>query len=382
MPIRKLDNNGDYSLVDETTGEFIDYEPKKFDSHSNCNGCRDNQYKNNISSSPQYYDSFEKLPIDIKEAFAKITWNYLYGDLDESAANEEYCMIKDRIFIINSLKERMHPNHFCNFDKEYRMDLWNTIVAELLRLQNNKYPLKKGGSTVIFKPNLLLDYCSTVLTEEAEIDFDSAMAMISSYPEQTNYILQIDDYSALNLDAYEIKRIMALGALGLKELLFFFNFVNDSGKTLEDKYLMFCYISYENGQITFEPTTFMKALALSATIIPGAYGTQRILAQLHHKYDRRLYWFLANKKSEAVWSDYDNTKIIKCSINELENYLHAYLNPINYEELKDCYLEPAKMSMKKIEEMSFRFDFRSSAELFKDEKKAIVTFKIKEYIEK
>ena len=323
-------------------------------------------------------DCFEVMPIELREDLAKTTWNYLNGDLDEISANKQYQLIKHKASLISYIQEKMDSDYFCNIEADKRKMLWGNVVGKLQILQDLESPLKKGGTKVFFKPNMLLACCSTILDDEAEIVFDTALGIISSFPDDNSYTLGISDFSDFNYEDCEIKRIMLLGTIDLKDRMFSFEFRDKNGVEYHDSLLMFSEIDYKHGEIAFRPSMFMKALAISATIIPGAYGTQSILAQLQNKYDRRLYWFLASKKNQAEWSDFYKSNIIKCTVRELGDYL--YINPElhNYRYLKDIFLESAKRNMERIEEMPFRFEFNPLAEGISAEE-AIVTCKIREY---
>lgn len=260
-------------------------------------------------------------------------------------------------------------NFYDNFEK-------NTQVAlnMLLSVQSNQNPSKKGGKEIAYRCDSIIFKNRQQYTNPENTIFDIIMGYISSYPENNKYKIYIKDISKLlgyasESYAYHIFK-NEFNNLKSKPLLIDVPAKSKNGEPLEiNWWSLFDYKSAEDcaemgepdeAHIILIPSPFFKALALSSSMLHGAFYSVKISSQIQGKYPKSLYYILEDRKRHTEYPG-AIPGVFSLSLIELQELLH-YPDSYRPADIKRRILDVTKEELRTIPECDIDFTY----EMIKD----------------
>ncbi|MBP5422463.1 MAG: replication initiation protein [Paludibacteraceae bacterium] len=236
-------------------------------------------------------------------------------------------------------------------------------LENLLALQDNLHPLKKGGKDIAYRTNILIMHCKMNFTSDENIVFDAILGTMSSNPENESYRIEPADFFKFSKHSKPeyLYSVFHKGANKLKEKRLVFEGLGPDGEDdLEIQW--FEALRYHNRKkadasayIEFVPTAFFKDLALCAGLVHGAFGSLEVTMQLSSKYSFALYWFFENMKNYKMYPN-ATEGMFRMSIEKLKS---QFFIPESYShnDIVKRVLEPAKSEINSVEECDFTFEY-------------------------
>lgn len=252
-----------------------------------------------------------------------------------------------------------------NFHEEFN-DNSEKVLLQLLAMQSNEQPLKKGGIGIAYRCDAIILANRQTFSIQENTLFDIISAYISSNPDDKAYMIYARDagqYLSYSDDSYVYKILKeATETLSNKPLLF--DITMDNGKKRRIKVPWYKILTYygkdirdddENAYISFTPTDFFKTLMISSTVTHGAHYSIKASTKIQSKYVRNLYYFLETRKNYRA---YPNAipGIFRVSLEELRT-LVGYPESYRPTDVRRYILNPAVKEINSIEELDFRFDY-------------------------
>lgn len=270
----------------------------------------------------------------------------------------------------------------------------NEFFTELLEyeqtLQSNLNPLKKGGTRVGYRPDVIIFANRSQLTDEENILFDMASALVSSKPDNEYYVLSPSDYiNEIPIPKnhfYEKIRKAAISdtekgtGINTKPLVFKTVIENpeEPGEYEErvTEIHMFEVLTYQsirqkggkkasskdqvkNSVVFFKPTKAMKALMISSTLTHGAHYNIMIPMGLSG-YTKKMYYLLESRKN---YRKYENAAkgIFEVTIDEFKELMGI---PESYgiSMIEKNIIKKAQTELAEVEKAPFIFTYEPIVE--------------------
>ena len=260
-------------------------------------------------------------------------------------------------------------------------------LEQLLALQSNEAPLKKGGEGIAYRCDSLIINNRVKFNAKEDTLFDIIIGHISSNPDGQVYIIKVK--SVQQYFDYEDKSYIykifkdATESLSNKPLTFEYE---QDGKIRCLKVPWFVTLTYlkkndladndDGTYIAFVPTDFFKLLVLSSTITNGAHYAINVAAKVKGGYSRQLYYFLQSRKN---YKEYPNAKPGEFTISLEELcYIVGYPKNSRTTDIKRRILDVGKGTINEVEGIDFNFDYTLIKTASPNAKKKIthVRFKI------
>ena len=262
--------------------------------------------------------------------------------------------------------ELLKPSSFDirNFHQNFT-DNTEEALMQLLSMQDNEHPLKKGGEEVAFRADILIMLNRQKFNAYENTLFDIICGYVSSKPQDGHYVIYPKDVMGLvnySDKSYVYKLLKeATESISSKPLLF--EIALDNGKkqiisipwheilTYSDK-----NTNDEASFISFTPSRFFKMLLISATVTHGAFYRIGVSSMIQSKYVRNLYYILQSRKTYKV---HPAAKMGEFRIS-LEDFQVLVGYPENYRptDVRRNILEAGKEEINSLENCDFAFDYQ------------------------
>lgn len=238
------------------------------------------------------------------------------------------------------------------------------LLYELMALQDNSAPLKKGGPEISYRCDAFILKNRQAYTAAENTVFDIITGYVSSFPSDKTYVIYMKDIQKIlgtNSEDKYLYRVIKDGVDGLKKKPLEFEYTDNRKKkrTLATPwYRLLTYdkeIDGEMAYISFTPMPLFKALTISATVTHGAYYSSKVSARIQTKLTRSLYYFLESRKN---YKAYPNARAgdFKISVEEFKNIL-GLAKSYKYGNIKERVLDRAQEDFTDIEGMDFDFTY-------------------------
>ena len=238
------------------------------------------------------------------------------------------------------------------------------LLYELMAMQDNSAPLKKGGPEISYRCDAFILKNRQAYTTAENTVFDVITGYVSSFPSDKTYVIYMKDIQNIlgtdTNDKYLYKTIKD-GVNGLKTKPLEFEFTDNKGKrrTLATPwYNLLTYDREMDGDmayVSFTPTSLFKALTISATVTHGAYFSSKVSARIHTKLTRSLYYFLESRKNYRAYPN-ATPGDFKISLEDFK-LMMGLAESYKYGNIKSRVLDRAKEDFSTIEGMDFMFEY-------------------------
>ncbi|MDO4975380.1 MAG: replication initiation protein, partial [Alphaproteobacteria bacterium] len=244
----------------------------------------------------------------------------------------------------------------------------NTELAlnQILAMQSNDNPLKKGGKGIGFRCDVLLLATRQSFDTNENTLFDLITGAVSSAPEDEAYTIHSKDfiqyYPSGNI--YYLNQVLnaATESLKKKSIDVEFTLPNGKRKVLALPWynmLMFTKKSEiddseDSAYVSFVPTPIFKLLLISSTVIHGSHYNIGVSC-LFKSYTRTLFYFLESRKN---YNSFDGSTRGKFEMT-VEELKYLFRLPENYRprDINDKILRPAKKKFDEAIEAGIDFTF-------------------------
>lgn len=251
-----------------------------------------------------------------------------------------------------------------NFHQNFQDNSENALM-QLLSVQDNDQPLKKGGEEIAFRCDILIMLNRQKYNAYENTLFDILCGYVSSRPQDSHYVIYPKDVKKLvnYTDSSYIYKLLkeATESIKNKPLIFQITLANGNKQNIAANwYDLLTYSDKETNDeasfISFTPTKFFKMLLISATVTHGAFYRIGVSSSIQSKYIRNLYYILESRKSYKV-SPVAKPGKFRISIEDLQVLIGF---PENYRstDIRRTILEAAREEINAIEECDFTFDYK------------------------
>ncbi len=251
-----------------------------------------------------------------------------------------------------------------NFYKDYT-DHTEEVLNQLLLMQSNLSPLKKGGDSIAFRAHILISKNRQQFTTAENTALDVIIALISSNPEDAGYVVETKEavklLSYTDQYGYEVLQ-KGIESLKKKPLLFPVTLSNGKVTNLEVQWQEACmYIngdSKDEGEyvgFTFTPTKFFRMLCIAASKIHGAFVPLSISSEIRRDAARNFLYVLFDYEN---YKEYPNAKPGKFYMSVEDIIFYAHLPETTpSSEIKRSVLKPIQNVLDKNPDAPFTFSY-------------------------
>ena len=266
-----------------------------------------------------------------------------------------------------SALELIKPGKFDirKFHAEFE-DNTEKVLLELLALQSNNNPLKKGGPGIAYRCDAIILANRQHFSIQENTLFDIISSNISSNPKNSSYTIYAKDvsqYLSYTDNSYVYKILKdATDTLSNKPLLF--EITLESGKKRVLKVPWYKILTYcgqdladddEGAYISFTPSDLFKMLMISSTVMHGAHYSLKASTKIQSKYVRNLYYFLETRKN---YKEYQGATIGRFSISlEDLRVLVGYPESYRATDVRRYILDAAVKEINSIDEIDFTLEY-------------------------
>lgn len=225
-------------------------------------------------------------------------------------------VVKSPLYLDNTdleALELLKPDKFDirNFHSDFK-DNTKRVLLQLLAMQSNTHPLKKGGEGIAYRCDALILQNRQHFTDIENTLLDVFLGTISSAPDDKAYFIYPKDVATileLPDETYAYKLLKkAVETLSNKPLKFMVTL--DSGKQRVLKVPWYEALSYikedeldegESVGIAFTPTDFFKMITISSTISHGAHYLTKVAYSIPGQYAKVLFHYIESKKHYCAY---------------------------------------------------------------------------------
>ena len=257
------------------------------------------------------------------------------------------------------------PNAFDirNFHQSFK-DNTEEALMQLLAMQDNEHPLKKGGEEVAFRCDILIMLNRQKFNAYENTLFDLLCGYVSSKPHDNHYVIYPKDVMRLvnySDPSYVYKLLKeATESIGSKPLLFDVTLENGKKQIISIPWHEILTYSDKNTNdeasfISFTPSRFFRMMLVSATVTHGAFYRIGVSSMIQSKYVRNLFYILQSRKTYKV---HPGAKMGEFRIS-LEDFQILIGYPENYRptDVRRNILESGKEEINSLENCDFTFDY-------------------------
>lgn len=266
-----------------------------------------------------------------------------------------------------SALELIKPGKFDirKFHAEFE-DNTEKVLLELLALQSNNNPLKKGGPGIAYRCDAIILANRQHFSIQENTLFDIISSNISSNPKNSSYTIYAKDvsqYLSYTDNSYVYKILKdATDTLSNKPLLFEITLEGGKKRVLKVpwyKILTYCGQDLadddEGAYISFTPSDLFKMLMISSTVMHGAHYSLKASTKIQSKYVRNLYYFLETRKN---YKEYQGATIGRFSISlEDLRVLVGYPESYRATDVRRYILDAAVKEINSIDEIDFTLEY-------------------------
>ena len=209
--------------------------------------------------------------------------------------------------------ELLKPGNFDirNFHSDFK-DNTKRVLLQLLSMQSNTSPLKKGGDGIAYRCDALILQNRQHFTDVENTLMDIFLGMMSSYPDEKAYHIHpkdVADILGLDDESYAYK-LMKRGADSISNKPLVFEITLENGKKRTLKVPWYDALTYvkedelindELVGIAFTPSDFFKMLTISSTISHGAHYSSRVAYNIQGQYAKVLFHYLESMKNHCAY---------------------------------------------------------------------------------
>jgi len=251
------------------------------------------------------------------------------------------------------------------FHEQYE-DNTEKVLFQLLSMQSNDNPLKKGGDSIAYRCSAIILQNRQNYTVPQNTLIDIITAHMSSRPDDKYYIIKVKD--VIGELPYEDKtyayKLMSKTCKELNRSPFIFEIELDNGKKKPLEFQWNEVLMYngedsldddEDAYISFTPTKFFRILTLSSTIMHGAHYSVGVAAQISSKHTRNLFYYLEAMKT---YREYPTARagLFTLSLDELQMIVR-YPKSYRPTDVRRFILEPAQDEINAVKGIDFTFNF-------------------------
>lgn len=270
-------------------------------------------------------------------------------DVDDVPKTELKALIKGNKFDIRKFHEKFEDNS-------------EELLYELMGMQDNAAPLKRGGPEVAFRCDVFILRNRQDYSVHENTVFDLITGYVSSFPDDKAYVITMKDIKKIldkDGDDKYIYRVIKEGVEGLKSKPLEFEYTDDKGRKRVLATPWYKLLTYDkesdndNAYISFTPMPLFKALTISATVTHGAYYSSRVSHQISTKLTRSLYYFLESRKNYRAYPG-ASPGDFKISLEDFKEML-GLSESYKYGNIKARILDRAKEDFDNIQGIDFSF---------------------------
>lgn len=250
-----------------------------------------------------------------------------------------------------------------NFHQNFT-DNTEGALMQLLSMQDNENPLKKGGEEIAFRADILIMLNRQKFNAYENTLFDIICGYVSSKPQDSHYVIYPKDVMGLvnySDKSYVYKLLKdATESISSKPLLFEITLDNGKKQIISIPWHEILTYSDKNTNdeasfISFTPSRFFKMLLISATVTHGAFYRIGVSSMIQSKYVRNLYYILQSRKTYKV---HPGAKMGEFRIS-LEDFQILVGYPENYRptDVRRNILEAGKEEINSLESCDFTFNY-------------------------
>lgn len=267
-----------------------------------------------------------------------------------------------------------------NFTSTFE-DKTKEVLSQLQKMQSNSNPLKKGGSSIAYRCDVIILKNRQRFTTKGNTIYDIISGFISSNPDNDVYTITVEDVQKiLNTKSKYVYEVMREGVCELQEKPFIFEAQPTVGKKKTIAIPLYSILAYESKKmddeiemsyISFKPSPFFKMMTLAASVVHGAYYTVQAASKISSNYSKQLYYFLCTEKN---YREYPGATpgIIQIPLDELQNII-GYPESYTPAYVKRNVLETAYKQINSIPEIDFMFEYKMIKTRPENVKKLITT---------
>ena len=326
-----------------------------------------------------------QLTFDMNMNITNEVETYQYGgdggvyDLESKkfVATENEEKVQDAMELLKD--KNFNPNNFLGALSE------NTelLLHQLLSMQSNAKPLKKGGVSIGFLCDTLISATRCKFSQDENTLFDAITAAISTRPEDDTYMIKVDD--VLEYYPYTgtyLNKIFAKATDSITEKNIEVEYIQNDKKCIfrmpwhngaiynkpNDKNGV-----YESGYVAFKPTPLFKLLCISSQQLHGAHYKIGVSSQFRG-YTRSLFYELESKKN---YREYPGAKpgVFYWSVEQCREYFRLS-ETYPARNITAKIFSVAKEKFDKAKDLDFTFDFK--VEIDKHNRTTGYTFYVKD----
>lgn len=269
--------------------------------------------------------------------------------------------------------ELLKPGKFDirNFHIDFK-DNTKRVLLQLVAMQSNEHPLKKGGEGIAYRCDALILQNRQHFSDVENTLLDIFLGAISSAPDDKAYFIcpkKVAEILNLENEKYAYK-LMSGGVETIIKKPLIFEIPLESGKKKVISIPWFEAITYvrdeevEDGEpvgIAFTPSDFFKMLTISSSISHGAHYSTRVAYSISGQYAKSLFHYLESMKNHCAYPN-ATPGWFKKTLDEIRNDILYCPKSYRWADMNRRAFKVVKDIVNSRNDVDFSFDYEKKGD--------------------